>query len=86
MGRWSWSNKTEADGLKKIEVWWLKQYGYLNGWKSGGIEWKSGWDDSNSSIGIVASTRDDNYVRFYYTQTDRDTDEKKDFDYSRFFL
>lgn len=79
MGRWSFSNKQEADYLKKVEIWWLKKYGYLNGWKSGGIEWKNEFLDEKSSIGIEACTIE-NYVRFRYTQTDLN-DEKKEFDY-----
>lgn len=82
MGRWSYSNKEEADNLKKVEIWWLKKYGYLSGWKYGGIEWKNSWSDTKSSIGISGSTMDgDNYIKFQYTQTDRDSGEKKEFDY-----
>ena len=79
MGRWSYSNKTEADHLEKVEMWWLKKYGYLNGWKSGGIEWTIGSGDKHS-IGIEVSVMDEKYVRFHYTQTDYNG-EKKDFDY-----
>jgi len=79
MGRWSFSNKIEADHLKKVEIWWLKKYGYLNGWKSGGIEWSFGSGDKHS-IGIEASVMDEKYVRFHYTQTDHNG-EKKDFNY-----
>ena len=40
------------------------------------------WGEHKSSVGIEVSTRyDDKYLRIYYTQTDRDTEEKKDFDY-----
>lgn len=81
MGRWDYSNKEEADNLKKIEIWWLKKYGYFNDWKSGGIEWKGGWSNSKSSIGIIVSTSDNqNYIRFQYTQTERNG-EQKSFDY-----
>jgi hypothetical protein len=82
MGRWSYSNKTEADYLKKVEIWWLKKYGYLNGWKSGGIKWNSG-AGNESSIGFIVSTGDgenDNYIRFQYTQTENNG-EKKEFNY-----
>lgn len=81
MGRWSYSNKTEADNLKKIEIWWLKKFGYLNGWKSGGVEWTSGWSGDKSSIGITVSTMaNENYIRFQYSQTEHNG-EKKNFDY-----
>lgn len=81
MGRWSYSNRTEADGLKKVEIWWLKRHGYLNGCKFGGMEWKSGWDDSKSSVGFTVSTYDSGgYIQFRYTQTDQD-EQKTEFDY-----
>lgn len=82
MGRWSYSNRIEADCLKRVQIWWLKKYGYLDGWKSGSIVWTSGYDESKSSVGIVGMTGDGgDYIRFYYTQTNWDTGEKKDFDY-----
>lgn len=62
-------------------MWWLKKYGYLDGWKSGGIEWTSGWSGTKSSISITVSTMDgDNYIRFQYSQTDNNG-EKTEFDY-----
>jgi hypothetical protein len=79
MGRWSFSSKQEADYLKKVEIWWLKKHGYLNGWKSGGIEWKNEFSGDKSSIGIEACTIE-GYVRFFYTQTE-ENGEKKKFDY-----
>lgn len=75
--------KNEADNLKKVEIWWLKKYGYLDGWKSGGIEWKNNFSDTKSSIGFIVSTgndENDNYIRFQYTQTENNG-EKKEFDY-----
>lgn len=80
MGRWSSSSKTEADTIKRIQIWWLKKYGYLNGWKSGSIIWKSGFDGSESSVGLDGSM-EGRYIRIYYTQTNRDTSEIKKFDY-----
>lgn len=84
MGRWSYSYKTEADGVKKIETSFLKKHDYFDGWRSGTITWTSeGWGEENkSSGGIEVSTLEgENYMRIHYTQTDRDTQEKKDFDY-----
>ncbi len=40
------------------------------------------WGENKSSVGIEVSVLDDtDYLRIHYTQTDRDTGEKKDFDY-----
>lgn len=73
--------RDEADNLKKVEIWWLKKYGYLCGWKSGGMEWTHGWSDTKSSISFSVSIMNgENYIRFQYSQTDSDG-EKTDFDY-----
>ncbi len=75
-------SKTEADGIKKIETSFLKKNKYLNGWRSGTVTWTHGWSGNKSSVGIEVSTlTGDNYLRIHYTQTDTDTEEKKDFDY-----
>jgi hypothetical protein len=82
MGRTSYSNKTEADSIKKIETSFLKKHGYFNWERSGTITWTSGWDKHESSVGVeVSLINGDGYLRIHYTQTDRDTNEKKDFDY-----
>ncbi len=42
MGRQKYSKRIFADGLLKIEIWWLKRQGYLQGgWRSGDINWPS---------------------------------------------
>lgn len=73
--------KTEADSLKKIEIWWLKKHGYLIGWKGGSIRWTHRPSGYESSVGIGVSTfGEDQSIRIYYTQTEEDG-TKKDFDY-----
>jgi hypothetical protein len=77
-------SKTEADDVKKITTSFLKKHGYFKyGWLSGTITWtRSGyWGEHKSSVGIQTSIGDESYLRIHYTQTDRDTEEKKDFDY-----
>ena len=88
MGRWYYNKKEEADDLKKIEVWWLKKYGYLEPdiWhKAGGISWTFGWSGNKHSVGFYTSTvsSDDRnpHIEFSYTQTEPATDEKKEFKY-----
>lgn len=83
MGRWSYSSRTEADNLQKVDVYWLKKHGYLEPhcWKTGGIEWTHGFSGKKSSIGIEASLLEGGmYVRFQYTQTEMNG-EQKNFDY-----
>ncbi|KKT39872.1 hypothetical protein A3K29_00815 [Candidatus Collierbacteria bacterium RIFOXYB2_FULL_46_14] len=81
MGRYSYSSKSEADSLKSVSVYWLNKYKYLEpGYtKSGGIVWTRS-NGSKNDIRICVSIPD-LYVQFKYIQTDRETGEKKDFDY-----
>ncbi len=77
-------SKNEADDVKKISVSFLKKHEYFKyGWRSGTITWtQSGmWGEHKSSVGVQTSIGEESYLRIHYTQTDRDTDEKKDFDY-----
>lgn len=83
MGRYYYSKKDEADSLKKIQVWWLKKYGYLkSGWQAGGIKWTNGWTGKESNISFYINIFGvDNYLQLVYTQTDYSSGEKQDFDY-----
>jgi hypothetical protein len=75
-------SKTEADNLKQISTAFLKKHDYFCGYRSGTMTWTNGWSGNKSSVGIETSTMNgENYLRIHYTQTDRDTDEKKEFDY-----
>src|SRR3989344_2063829 len=82
MGRYYWSSKTEADGLKKITIWKLKKLGFLKGyWAAGSLKWTYSGSGAESSVGInVMVSESESYLRIYYTQTDEDGN-KKDFDY-----
>ncbi len=49
---------------------------------SGSIFWKNSFGEKTGSISINVSTLDEPcYVRFYYTVTDRHSEEKTDYDY-----
>ncbi len=77
-------SKNKADDTNKISISFLKKYDYFTGWMSGTITWtRNGWGgESKSSVGLEASTmHDDKYLRIHYTQTDRNTQAEKDFDY-----
>lgn len=74
-------SKTESDSLKKIDTQFLKRFKYLTGGLKGGeVNWTSNGVDTGSSVGIEVSTQE-SYLRIYYTQTERHTEEKKKFDY-----
>lgn len=82
MGRYYYGAKTEADGLKKITVFKLKEWGYFNGRWNGMITWTNSWSGSSSSVSIQVETGDyEEYLRICYTHTNNYSDEKTDFDY-----
>lgn len=81
MGRWNYSNRTETDDVKKISTSFLYKNDYFCGVRSGTITWTNNFSGNQSSVGIEVATIDDPYLRIHYTQTNHDTNEKKDFDY-----
>jgi len=77
-------SKNTADDTKQISTSFLKKHKYFYGGRSGTITWtRSGmWGEHKSDVGIEVCTRDnDKHLRIHYVQTDRSTDEKKNFDY-----
>lgn len=79
MGRYYLSKKVEADCLKKIQIWWLKKQGYLNGWASGSIKWTQGFSDTEFSVEIEVSTNSNEpYLQIHCTKTELDGTKQKD--------
>lgn len=74
-------SKFEADYCKKIEIWWLlRDIKEKGGYKYTNISW--GDNGSQGSISVqVSICNEEKYIRFIYTQTDRSTGKKQDFDY-----
>jgi hypothetical protein len=84
MGRYYWDKKDTVEDCKSVSISFLRKHGYLSEpcCMSGGICWRNSYGEKTGSIGIRVSTiEDENFVRFYYTVTDRDTGEKTDYDY-----
>lgn len=77
-----WSSKEEADWLKQVSVYFLKENGYFrNCWMSGTVTWSRD-GEKTGSISLQSNINDhEKYVRFIYTQTNRDTGEKQSLDY-----
>ena len=82
MGRWSYSSRWMVDECKSISTKFLNEHHYFDGGvRWGGMSWSRG-DEKTGSIGFVVSTVEgDEYIRFQYTQTDKDTGEKSELDY-----
>jgi len=82
MSRYRYASKQEADSLKHIEITFLKNHGFLQRQiMFGGIMWSRN-GEKTGSISVQSHIDDDEqYIEFTYTRTDRETDEKQDFEY-----
>lgn len=82
MGRYYWDKKDTTEESKSISITFLKKHGYLDfGYRSGTVTYSRG-ETKTGSIGISVITEDDiKYIQFNYTITDRDTGDKKEYDY-----
>ncbi len=81
MGRWSYSNKQEADDLKKFSTSFLKKHGYFSVCRNSGIMTWSRNGEKTGSMSIESEISEkQNYIRLIYTQTNLDSKKKKDFD------
>ena len=75
--------KTEADMLKKIEVWWLLRGMVTGEYKRGGLSW--GENGSGGKIGYEISLNDTEQpaqVRFQYSQSDIWSGKEMHLDYA----
>lgn len=82
MGRWSYSSRWTTNECKSLSVRFLNEHRYFDGgMRWGGCNWNRNGEQTGS-IGFSVSTLEgDEYVRFQYTQTDRNTDAKTELDY-----
>jgi len=84
MGRYYLDKKDTVEDCRSVSISFLRKHDYLSedSCRSGGICWKNCYGEETSSIGIVVSTFEgENYVRFYYTVTNRSSGEKTEYDY-----
>lgn len=84
MGRYYWDKKDTVEDCRNVSISFLKRHGYFSEpcSMSGGISWKNCFGEETGSISIFVSTLyEDNYVRFYYTVTNRSSGEKTEYDY-----
>jgi hypothetical protein len=84
MGRYYWDKKSTVEESKSVSISFLKKHGYFSEpcSMSGSLSWKNCYGEQVGSISVFASTMyGDNYVRFYYTVTNRSSEEKTDYDY-----
>ena len=82
MGRWSYSSKTTVEECKSISTKFLKGHNYFSGgvqW--GGVKWTRNGEQAGDIKIVVSTVAGDEFIRFRYVATDRDSGEKSDFDY-----
>jgi len=82
MGRYYYSKKQEADGLKTLDVHFLKKHGYLTAdEKWGSVNYSINGEPTGSISIRVKKAEHSHNITLIYTQTDNNTGEKKDFNY-----
>ncbi len=82
MSYYRYSKKQEAEDLKKVDVFFLKSRGYFHkGFATGNVTWSRNGDETGRVGFEMRINENEKYLRFIYTQTDRETEEKTDFDY-----
>ncbi len=78
-------SKTAVEDVFRISMAFLRKHKYLSpGTRVGEVIWtRTGmWGERKSTVGIrVVIEEDEKYIRINYTQTDRASGDKKDFDY-----
>ncbi len=80
MGRYYWNSKTTVEQATQLNIFKLKEFGLLDGYRSSTLTWTRSFSGHKSSIGILVDT-EELYAKVNYTTTDRNTDEKTDYDY-----
>ena len=78
MGRYYFGAKTTVEEATKLSIFKLKEFGLLCGFASSTLTWTRKISGRESSIGILVDTE---YAEVNYTITDRNTGEKRDYDY-----
>lgn len=82
MGRWSYSTRATTNECKSISTRFLNEHHYFNGGvRWGGMNWSCSGEQTGSIGFMVSTVKDDEYIRFQYMQTDRNTNEKTELDY-----
>jgi len=80
MGRYYYDAKITVEQATQLSIFKLKEFGLLRGRCTSTLTWTHKLSGKTSSIGILVDT-EDLYAKVNYAITDRDTDEKTDYDY-----
>ncbi|MCP4481335.1 MAG: hypothetical protein GY817_00705 [bacterium] len=82
MGRYPYSNRMTVEESKSLSTKFLKKHNYFCGLNSGVVTWsRSGNKTGSISIKVDVLNKENAFIQFQYTQTDRTTDKKSEIDY-----
>jgi len=83
---YQYQSKDTVEDTRRLTASFLRKHRYFDGVNRGGtVTWTTSgaWGEHKSGVSIQTLMHDPDKqeLRIYYTQTDKHTDEKKDFDY-----
>lgn len=82
MGRYYYPKRGEVESYKQIKVSFFKEHKYLNeGYMGGRIIFSRSGEETGSIAVQSYIGIGEQYIKLIYTQTDRETGDKKEFDY-----
>ena len=82
MGRYYFDTKTTVEQATQLSIFKLKEFGLLRGYCASTLTWTHRPSGHKNSIGVTVDTDEvEPYVKVNYTTTDRNTDEKTDYNY-----
>jgi hypothetical protein len=73
-------SKSTVEESTKLSIFKLKEFGLLTGYRTSTLTWTYRLSGRQNSIGIVVNTNE-LYAKVNYTNTDRFTGKKTDYDY-----
>jgi len=77
-----WDKKTTVEEATQLSIFKLKEFGLLRGCCASTLTWTHRPSGHKNSIGITVDIEEaEPYVKVNYAVTDRNTDEKTDYDY-----
>jgi hypothetical protein len=82
MGRYYFDAKTTVEQATQLNIFKLKEFGLLDGFRASTLTWTHRPSGHENSIGITVDIEEPKpYVKVKYTNTSRSTGEKTDYDY-----
>ncbi len=83
MGRWSYSDRKTVEECESVSTFSLNKKGlFARDIQSTIISWTTRGGETRGSVGLqISMLKNDEHIRFQYTQTNRFSGQKTEFDY-----